>query len=256
MALGISIDETKIRAHLGIWLVIGSSAGVILLGMVMIGAAAYSGTNSSVKDVAQLIFTSLLPLLGTWVGTVLAFYYGKENLETASRTTLDAVRAVAQKLASIRVTQAMMRTADIVTVTAPGGILGDLKLQAIDSLFTTPMANGKRISRLLVLNGSAACIAIIHRSIWMEMQLKTPAVIASDNLSKLLPATSLTGNTFADIVTGTLAFVSAEATLVDAKSAMEAVQLCQDVIVTQNGGRAQPMLGWISNVDITRLSQA
>ena len=33
---------------------------------------------------AQLVLTGILPLLGTWVGTILAYYFSKDNFETAA----------------------------------------------------------------------------------------------------------------------------------------------------------------------------
>ena len=33
----------------------------------------------------QFVYSSLLPLVGTWVGIVLAFYFGKENYEAARK---------------------------------------------------------------------------------------------------------------------------------------------------------------------------
>src|SRR5215813_14198228 len=97
-------SDAQFRAKLGGRVVMFSAFGVILLGTIVILAAGWSqlydtsGKNpTALKDAAQLIFTSILPLLGTWVGTVLAFYFTKESLEAASRTTLDAVRTVAQR---------------------------------------------------------------------------------------------------------------------------------------------------------------
>jgi hypothetical protein len=45
-------------------------------------------------------------------------------------------------------------------------------------------------------------------------------------------------------------------TMADAKAAMEQIPGCQDAIVTKNGDRAEPMIGWLSNIDVSRLSAA
>ena len=92
MADDNSSNENPFRARLGMYVVIGSSLGVIILGIVVMVAAWHGGKDSPVKETAQLLFTSMLPLLGTWVGTVLAFYFTKDSLEAASRTTLETVR--------------------------------------------------------------------------------------------------------------------------------------------------------------------
>jgi hypothetical protein len=64
------------------------------------------------------------------------------------------------------------------------------------------------------------------------------------------------GHTFQMVVEQSIAFVARDRSVADAKSAMENTPNCQDVIVTEHGLRAEPVLGWISNVDIGRISQA
>ena len=255
--------DAVFRAKLGGRLVMGASLGVILLGIIVIGAAAWGGNNSQVKEAAQLIFTSILPLLGTWVGTVLAFYYTKENYEAASRTTLEAVRSGSQRLVSTRVTDAMMPAVKVVKAAIPSGkTVDDLSLKDIGDLFNTKIS-GQLISRLPIVDDKGACVAIVHRSIWMEMlnlgPKQTPAVDpASDNLGKLLalPYVTTVSKTFKDFIASTLAYIAADRTLADAKAAMEAKPQCQDAIVTAAGRTDEPMQGWISNVDIARFSQA
>ncbi|MGC2780892.1 MAG: hypothetical protein WA418_35185 [Bradyrhizobium sp.] len=100
-------------------------------------------------------------------------------------------------------------------------------------------------------------------ALWLEMlvsgaRLTPPFNDASDTLARLLPLSypSKLGTTFADVVTNSVAYVAEAASLADAKAAMEAKPQCQDVVVTATGKSDAPMLGWISNVDISRLSVA
>ena len=259
--------NAEFRAKLGGRLVMGASAGVILLGLVVIGAAAFNNdprNPNALKDAAQLIFTAILPLLGTWVGTVLAFYYTKENFESASRTTLDAVRSGAQRLETTRVADKMMPAAAVVKAAIPAGKkIDDLPLKDVGDLFDKLGPNGQKISRLLIVDDGGACVGIIHRSVWMEMlnlglQQTPPANPATDSLGKLLPLpyTSPVSKNFGDFIGATVTFVGLDRTVADAKAAMEAKSQCQDVIVTATGKSDEPMRGWISNIDIMRLSQA
>ena len=48
------------------------------------------------------------------------------------------------------------------------------------------------------------------------------------------------------------AVVSEDATLADAKAAMESVRDCLDVFVTKSGTKDEPVLGWVTNVLITK----
>jgi hypothetical protein len=264
MSNGTSDGEAAFRAKLGLYLVIGSSAGVLLLGMIVIIAAGFKGGAADVKDTAQLLFTGLLPLLGTWVGTILAFYYSKENFESASRGTLDIVRSVSERLKSTPVANKMVRADAIVKASIPENKqIDDLPLKDIRDLFEKLGANGEKISRLIFVDAKGLCVGILHRSIWMEMlnlgEQQRPAIdIQVDNLGKLLVFNyeSRIGGNFKEFITRTLAFVAEDRTVADAKTAMEAKPQCQDVIVTATGKADEPMRGWISNVDIMRLSLA
>ena len=53
----------------------------------------------------------------------------------------------------------------------------------------------------------------------------------------------------------TLAFVSIASTLGDAKREMERTEKCQDVFVTQNGKQEEPVLGWLTNIEISRYTR-
>ena len=57
-----------------------------------------------------------------------------------------------------------------------------------------------------------------------------------------------------DIFENTFVVVSEQATLAEAKCAMIARPGCSDVFVTQNGKRDEPVIGWLTNVDMTRSS--
>jgi hypothetical protein len=255
------------RAKLGSRLVFWSTIALVALGIViMCGSivAALHGKPDSVMSAAQLLLSALLPLFGTWVGTILAFYYSKENYEAASQGTLDVVKIVAQRLSSTPVAAKIMAASQIIFAQLPAdGLLGSLKLSDIETKFDTVGANGQKISRLLILNAPGACVGILHHSLFAEMLAvglrDTPPIdLATGTLSALLTreCRAYRGMTYGDFIQKTIAFVAKDRTVADAKAAMEQIPGCQDVIVTNTGDRAQPMIGWLSNIDITRLSSA
>jgi hypothetical protein len=55
---------------------------------------------------------------------------------------------------------------------------------------------------------------------------------------------------FRTMFSGTAAFVGSEATLADARMAMEDVRNCYDVFVTDSGNAHDPVLGWLTDVTI------
>jgi hypothetical protein len=260
-------NEDDFRAKLGSRVVLWAAVAVTVLGaLILIGAivAQFHGDNDAVSRASQLLLSSLLPLFGTWVGTVLAFFYSKENFEAANKGTLDLVRIVSRRLSSTPVADKMMPRSSIISeAIAPGKSIGDLKIATIEARFGTIGANGRRISRLLIMDSSDLCLAILHRSVYTEMLIgglreAQPINPATDTLAPLLskPYGERAGTTYDEFIRRTIAFIGQDKTVADAKAAMEQVPDCQDVIVTATGNTKEPVVGWLSNVDISRMLQA
>jgi hypothetical protein len=218
----------------------------------------------TLKDTAQLLLSSLLPLFGTWVGTVLAFYFSRENFEAANRGTLEMVRSVTQRLGATRVADAMMPRTRMVVLEIPAGqSMNDIRASQVIATFETVGANGVRISRLPVLDATGASLAILHRGVWTEMlatALLRPAMAYDVQTATIGPLLALNyqltpGQTFATFIQSTIAFVARDRMIADAKAAMERVPHCQDVLVTEHGQVNEPVVGWVSNIDIGRISQ-
>ena len=57
---------------------------IITVGLIAIVIIAGSIRNNNMEG-AKLVLTGVLPLLGTWVGTILAYYFSKENFEAAAQ---------------------------------------------------------------------------------------------------------------------------------------------------------------------------
>jgi len=254
-----------IRARLGIWLVFFSAGALVILAIVMVAASIWKGDASTVKETTQLLLSSLLPLFGTWVGTVLAFYFSKENFEAANRGTIDLVRSVSQRLASTKVTEAMMTRVRMIVLEIPQGkTLDDVSISEIMAKFEATGGNGQRISRLPILTQGGACAGFLHRGVWAEMlanALSKPGQTLNVTTGALGPLLDgayplQRGRTFREFIGSAVAFVARDRTVAEAKALMEQSSGCQDVIVTDSGKRDEPVLGWISNIDIGRLSQA
>src|SRR6516162_2412963 len=72
-------------------------------------------------DIAKYILGVLLPVIGAWVGTVLAFYFGQVNFEAASRSAANLVRQLSprEKLQAAAAGQAMMKINDVTSFKIP-----------------------------------------------------------------------------------------------------------------------------------------
>lgn len=67
------------------------------------------------KNTYLMVFNSLLPLIGAWVGTVLAFYFGKDNFEAASNQYKDLITQLTPELLDdVLVNQIMIDKATMV----------------------------------------------------------------------------------------------------------------------------------------------
>src|SRR5208283_5460366 len=88
---------------------------VSLVAVMVLTAVAIHFDTKEAKDILSMI----LPMVGTWVGTVLAFYFGKEQLEAATRSVTAIARELTpdEKLKSIRVTEKMIPRSDAFVVT-------------------------------------------------------------------------------------------------------------------------------------------
>lgn len=260
------LSNTGMRAWFGTILVIFSVGLIAIVAISMIYFSSRVSTDEA-KNAASVLATSkellsaLLPMFGTWIGTILAFYFTRENFESANRATAELVRNATRPLQSTRVMDAVIERGDIFALKVKDETeMKSLSVDAVDTAFTHEI-EGQRINRLPIFDAGGACLGLIHRSIWQEMLLtgyrSNPAVDQTKPLADFLALTpkSATG-TFGTIVTGSITFIARDRTLADAKAAMEALSGCQDIMVTESGRRSERVLGWLTNVKITAASRA
>lgn len=244
--------DQEARNRIAIWITLGGMIGVTILGIVVI-VLADRGKGKS--DAAQLVFGSLLPLLGTWVGTVLAFYFAKANFESAARNTKDLL-GITERLRATPVESVMLKMTDpsvMKRTLAPSEKPESLKIAELVKI----MRDSRR-NRLPVLNSDMSPMFVIHLSILTDY-VSTKALSATGE-SK--PVGDLTISDLqtddAQLYQQILAWacVKLGATLAEAKRAMEDVPGCSDVFVTTTGRKSDPTVGWLTNVEIGLRSSA
>ncbi len=248
-------SEAVFRALLGKWVVLVCAAGLILLSIVVLVAAAKADDGKAFEASARMVFTALLPLLGTWVGTVLAFYFSRENFEAASKSTTEHIQlALQQRLEKLMVEPNMRRRHEITAVEIPKD--GDAKNVLLKTL--QEKLKG-RITRLPVLDHEDKLQAVVHGSVLFEFiaakSVEGAAAGTPFDVGKATLANLLSHPRLGEIVKTTFAFVSRSSTLADAKQAMEQRAGCQDVFVTETGKASEAVLGWLTNTRIARLAR-
>ncbi|NGZ98768.1 MAG: hypothetical protein CV089_22095 [Nitrospira sp. WS110] len=194
------------------------------------------------------ILTITLPVLAAWVGTVLAFYFTKENFEAANSSVRKMVNQMSpqDRLKAISVKEVMNRRPHITGIKLEKNKTEDKVSLTVDiiGLFKD------KVTRLPIFTETDAAKYVIHESLAYkfvyEHRIAKKDPTLQPNLQDLL-------NNPADKEWMTaLAFVKETDSLADAQERMKQVPKCQDIFVTKNGQSGEPVLGWITNAAIAK----
>jgi hypothetical protein len=194
----------------------------------------------------------MLPLWGTWIGTVLAYYFSKDNFESANRSVQKLVDKITteKKLESVKASDVMIhRDKLIAQVMKEGEDLSGFKLKDCISFLEQ-----HKIKRIIILNDKDQAKYAIHRDlISYFIANETLAGNKVDDCS-LKDMYDKGGAEIKNTFDNSVKFISQNANLLEAKSLMEKFKGCQDVFITATGKEDEPILGWITNVTISENS--
>jgi hypothetical protein len=227
--------QTKADTQTRIWL----AAGVVVF--CILGITAFSIvallTADDTDQMTERLLTAVLPLFGTWVGTVLAFYFARENFQAATESTLRLQSAQKPSL----VTDVMIPETKFVALDVPDGTAPEtVTLQDIQTKM------GTAVQRLPIRDSKGVVHYIVHAST-LTAWLSVPPHALTDTIQTLLD----------DADTGALlkaiAFVSQTATVAEARNAMASTPKCNDVFVTASGKADEKAIGWLTNTDLAEL---
>ena len=218
--------------------------GVLILAIILISTT----DKAKMDETTRTVLTAVLPLFGTWVGTVLAYYFSKDNFEAATRSVSEMSRHLTarEKLESISVRDKMISKDKMFFKKLPADkiILANL-LEEIEQ--------NKKGSRVPILNDSDWPAYIIHRSaidkyISDKARTGTPA----DKLNTLTLQDLLDDDAkLKDLFENSFTTVKESSSLATAKDMMDNTSNCLDVFITKGGKRNEEVLGWITNMIIT-----
>lgn len=229
----IMLKHAEAQRRLAYWL-FGFSFAILAL-------VSYMAMHSP-QDRTEMVFTTITTLIGTWVGTLLAFYFTRENFEAASRSMQQTIARLSpdEQLNSKKIDLSMIPRSEI-TVVQLAADQDPATLPLAD--FVAKFAEDEKVTRLPILNADGSLYGILHEAelnkyMQNNQSLKTPTL----------------GNLIDDPVAGKklklFGIVAVNRSLRDAKTAMESQERCQDVFVTQTGASGEKVLGWITNVRI------
>jgi hypothetical protein len=243
--------ELAARANIGKNVIYFSLATVGILGLAAISAAVFvvEGSNDIATKKFALIrdtFTMLLPVLGTWVGTVLAFYFSRENFAEAAKQTANLVKQLSpeQKLEQIPVVEAMISLEDMNTAKYTlSKSEGEVKLweDIVLGVF-----NKYNKNRLPILDSEGRVKYVIHRSIIDKFIAEN--AISGNGDAKSLSLGNLIATDDYKQVASAFGTVGKTTKLIAVKQQIDGNLNCSDVFVTEDGTKNTRAVGWITNV--------
>jgi hypothetical protein len=212
------------------------------------------GKTAFFFDVAKYILATTLPVVAGWVGTVLAFYYGRENFDAGTKSVATAAQALTskEKLATTMVaTMGMARSAfnALVLDTTDVNVAKTTDLQKVKEGFKNTKEPEKMYERLPILLKGDVPFMVLHRS-----TLNAYLVDATDKD----PKNSTLANLFATVKylpNDSFVAVAPDATAALAKTEMEKITNCSDIFVTSDGKKTGAVTRWITNVDLFKASE-
>ena len=243
--------ELAARANIGKNVIYFALTTVGVLGLAAILSALLIGDTITVtadKKVALIrdTFTMLLPVLGTWVGTVLAFYFSRENFAEAAKQTANLVKQLSpeQKLEQIPVVEAMISLEDMTTAKYTLTKSEDkVKLweDIVEGVFNKYDKN-----RLPILDDAGRVKYMIHRSI-IDKYIAEQAIAGNANAKTLSLSDMITSDNYGQVAAA-FGTVGKTTKLIAVKQQIDGNPNCSDVFVTEDGTRNSKAVGWITNV--------
>lgn len=245
------------RRQVAKYVVLGTGLVLVVLtiGVWRVSQALYADEHAAMSvDFMEKYIYALLPMLGTWIGTVLAFYFTNDSFQTASsETRLTMAETRDARLRQVPVREAMIPISRVSAIAE-----NELDWPAV--YFDTEVIDllNRKVSRIPVLDkGKSRAYGVVHDSIAKDYAWQNNVPAGGGTKLKTLDQ-FLSDPAVQPIFRNSLAFVGPSATLADVKVAMEQASTsgypCRDVFVTEDGTATGKPLGMITNVDLEKFS--
>jgi len=239
-------DDGSFRFNLAKWIIafVFSVTGILGITGLFVAATTDGAKFIAIKD----IFSILLPVLSAWAGTVLAFYFSRENFESAVRNTSALVRQLTseEKLKSTPVLSVMIPIEQAVklNLTVPETSI-KLKADILDDIL-----DEQKKERLPILDAAGVVKYMVHRSLIDRFVVQAAA--SGKEIANLTLADMMADKYFKEVLEGSFRALRDTANLAEAKAMIDNINICSDVFVTQDGTVKTKAIGWITNVMITQ----
>ncbi|HPI18846.1 MAG TPA: hypothetical protein PKY56_00610 [Candidatus Kapabacteria bacterium] len=188
------------------------------------------------------VMNVLLPVVATWVGTIIAFYFGKENFEAATKSFQEVIKSLTpeQKMASTLVRNVMIPTSRL------SFIIFDEKTYEMPIMNIINKEGFEKYQRIAFITSESVFKYMIHKSTF-ALFLVDKIKDNKKNVNELTLQDMLGDSKIKKMLEKSVSFVSINSNLLEAKQAMDAIPECLDVFVTNNGNENEPILGLVTN---------
>ncbi|MEG4026879.1 MULTISPECIES: hypothetical protein [unclassified Microcoleus] len=257
-------SDSRNRERIALGVLLASIIAVFSISVVVI-ATAENGEKRGV--VSGRVMDSTLPLYGTWVGTILAFYFSRNAFEAASRATDRTTAAVLQQANSGLVSAPPL----------PDNRLAKIPLKALanDLVFSQDDMNkplqdvvneleSRNRYRVIVVDADKKYVNMVYRInasaflVQSQPEGSNPQrdqggdpVSPPPTLKNYLDWRHEQGEKAQPIVI----FLSESATLADADAKIKETIGCRDAIVTTDGKDTSPVVIYVTDTDINEYKQ-
>ncbi len=245
-------DTGQYRDRLARYVVVGGSVGIASTALAVIGSVDYlerAAPANAERDTLN-IFTTLLPVFSTWVGTVLAFYFTNESYRQAA----DVARAQAGSTSDgepitrpgtmvpyDRIVRYELKLTDRTSGNDTLADAGSLKLKTTISVLFNPPG----ITRVVIFDEKKIPLFVVKHDPVIDAKTVSDTMTLKDFLD--------TGNNRA--AARNFALSASTATLADARRLLE-LRNVTDIFVTQHGLGDEPTIGWVPNTNLSLPSQS
>lgn len=230
-------DRWTSLLSMGFTVVLLAIVGVMVLAVTIVIVDPDSGQN---------VFNVIVPVIAAWVGTVLAFYYGRQNFQTANEEIREMVRELGPDDRARQPVTAIMKPAWNMTsmVVDGNGSAASLTLRELKAKYVG------NVSRLPVLGSDRSALYMIHES-RVDRHVAEGGSIEDTLETFVATQAADTPPVQFDYGHGFLT-VPENATVADVKHELVREQSVQDVFVTRSGRPDGEVLGWVSNIRLAR----
>ncbi|NJN92251.1 MAG: hypothetical protein HC878_19055 [Leptolyngbyaceae cyanobacterium SL_5_14] len=185
---------------------------------------------------AERVFSSVLPLYGTWVGTLLAYYFAKENFDSATKNTV----ALSQIPLS---NQSNNLDSILVSAAISTRFLFEEDLsRPLQDVKETLLRNDRK--RLPILRQGSILFFLAYYEDLDAHNTSNP----NQTLNDFIQASPDKNKP--------VAFVGKDISLAKANEERKKIVDCRDIFVTDNGNKDGKVIGYLTDFDIDRYSRA